>query len=95
MKHEDISQSLRKMNLNNSEFDKFDKRFNSMFKWFVAFFLIVLCGIFAVWGTVAYLAVTKGPEAFRRAEHVVDSASRTIDAYADKLEQENKNKKSE
>lgn len=72
--------------MKNSEFDNFDKNFKRAFKLFIAFFLTVLFLVFAVYGTVAYLAVTKGPETFQRAERVVD-------AYADKLEQENKNNK--
>lgn len=85
MKDVDIFNDLKKMNMKNSEFEKFDKRFNSMFKLFVVFFLVVVCGIFAVWGTIAYVAVTKGPETLQRAERVVD-------AYADKLEQESQKK---
>lgn len=67
----------------DSEVEKFDKRFNSMFKLFVVIFVLALCGVLAVWGTIAYIAVTKGPETIHRVE-------RGIDAYTDKLEQENK-----
>lgn len=86
MKNVDILNDLKKINMKNSEFEKFDKKFNSMFKVFAVFFVIVVGGIFAVWGTIAYVAVTKGPETLQRAERVVD-------AYADKLEQESKNQK--
>lgn len=72
-----------------SEFDKAHKRFNSMFKIVFAFIAFVLCMVLLFWGITAYVVVTKGPETVQRIERIGD-------AYADKLEQENKtNKKSE
>lgn len=78
------------MNLNrdrkNSEMDKFDKRFNYMFKLIFALFVCTLLAALVFWGSVIYVAVTKVPETVQRIERVTD-------AYADKLEQETKNQK--
>jgi hypothetical protein len=71
--------------MNNSE-EKFDKGFRFMFKFVIGFIAFVFFVVMVFWGTAIYLAVTKGPETVQRAERVVD-------AYANKLEQENKNNK--
>jgi hypothetical protein len=72
--------------MNNSEMEKFDKGFGFMFKFALAFIAFVFCIVLLFWGVTAYLVVTKGPEAVQRIERIGD-------AYADKLEQENKNNK--
>lgn len=72
--------------MKNSEFEKFDKRFNRMFKVAVAFIVAGFCAVVLFWTATAYLVVTKGPETVHRAERVVD-------AYANKLEQETQNNK--
>jgi len=72
--------------MNNSEFDKAHKRFNTMFKIVAAFIAFVFCVIIAGWFLIGYVVVTKGPETVHRVERV-------IDAHAEKLETENKNNK--
>lgn len=57
-----------------------------MFKFVFGFIAFVLFATLAIWGAVAYLTVTKGPETLHRVERVVD-------AYTNKLEQENANNK--
>lgn len=77
------------MNNFDSEFEKANKRFNSMFKFFAVIFALAVCAVlagWAFWGTVAYFVVTKGPETVQRVERV-------IDAQAEKIELENKNNK--
>lgn len=71
--------------MKDSDFDRFERNWKRMFKLFVAFFVVALLATVAVWGTVAYVAVTKGPETVHRLERIGD-------AYANKLEQENQNK---
>ncbi len=69
--------------MNNSEFDKAHKRFNTVFKFATAFIAFVFCVVIAGWFLIGYVVVTKGPETVQRIERIGD-------AYADKLEQENK-----
>lgn len=67
----------------NSEFEKQERTFNRMFKIVLGFIIFVFCVIIAGWVGVGFLVATKGPETVHRVERV-------IDAYTDKLEQENK-----
>ena len=66
-----------------SEFDKAHKRINTVFKFAAVFIAFVFCTIIAGWFLIGYVVVTKGPETVQRVERIGD-------AYADKLEQENK-----
>lgn len=67
----------------DSEFEKSQNLFRKAFKLFGIFFAVAVCITLAVWGSIAYLVVSKGPETVQRIERIGD-------AYADKLEQENK-----
>jgi hypothetical protein len=66
-----------------SDFEKAHKRFNTVFKVAIAFIACVFCLVVAGWFLIGYVVVTKGPETVQRIERIGD-------AYADKLEQENK-----
>lgn len=70
----------------SSDFEKSRRNFNTMFKVVAAFIAFVFCVVIAGWLLVGYVLVTKGPETVQRIERIGD-------AYADKLEQENKNNK--
>lgn len=69
-----------------SEMDKLESHYNTMFKVAFAFIAFVFCAVLCGWALIGYVAVTKGPETVHRIERIGD-------AYADKLEQENKSNK--
>lgn len=85
-----IENELKNINLKDLKMKNFDDEhaaFEKLFKKLFKFVLIFIAGCIAAtllfWGATAYLVVTKGPETVQRVE-------RAVDAYTDKLEQENK-----